>query len=1401
MEQETLSMLKAALRQLQQYREAELRLHEPLAIVGMAARFPGGHNLKDFWQQLLAGTDAVTQVPAARWRVQDYYDAIPGTPGKTYTMEGAFLADVDLFDAAFFGISPVEALAMDPQQRLMLETTWRAFEDAGFLPGSAPDTGVFVGVSGTEYVELLKTAVTDARTLPYFSTGNVLNAIPGRVAYQFGFKGPCLAVDTACSSSLVALHLACKSVRQGECRQAVVGGVNLQLLPFNTIAVSQTRMLSKDGRCKAFDASADGYGRGEGCGTVIIKTLSDAIRDHDRIHALLLGSAVNHNGGGSGFTVPDSITQQRLMRAAIADAGVDPAHIGYIEAHGTGTSLGDPIEWSAMAAVYGTTPGRQKPLYTSTVKTNIGHLEAAAGIAGLIKTVLTLKHGIIPAHLHLHDPNPHIAWSVGSMEVPLSRQDWEENAHARLAAVSSFGFSGTNAHAILEAVPPVALPSPGEEESVSTLLTFSAHTPVALREQVQQCLEWLQQPLQVSISVFGKALQRLNPDREYRKAFTATQPDGFVSQLTAFLAEEVVAPLPVKRQPVLLLSGYDSRQAVHYRRLYAELAAFRVLADRYFSLLLVDHPDESLPDMSPVATTIFNRRSTFVLEYALANLLLSWGLTPEQIYAVNDGRYTAAAVAGILSPAAVLQIIDAHTNGSVNPELIDRLASQLSAEVLFPVMGIGGELTTLLQRPDYWLAPSFPQEEKISAHTLTNDQLWINIGQEQPATAAAWPVRSAAEVMSLTGHLYECGYPIHWQSVYEHVPVAVLEDMPVYSFQRQRYWPAVPVEEKVSALPVYDKQWEPVVPEMPVAKTTLLQQCWVLLEPGGHSAAAAALSAQGLAFVQVSYHPGPAGESIYKLKDGKTGQLKELLQDISTVFGEVTGLIDMNLLHLQGVVDGYDGITSTAQYLKSLTIQLNELDIPKLEVVLCTSGDEGSGDMVSAVAAAICRVMNHELALCQVRHISLPVTVSTAEWEQWGYAILHTKETEIQIKESACWQPVFVPAVLSSAGDAALFDAAAMYLVTGASGAIGQQLLEWMIAQGARHLLLVSRNGYTTPEQQLSLQRYRQNGVAVTVYQADVSDVGQVCRLLQSLHTSQGPVLKGIFHVAGITDDDLLYRQDAARFQSVLAVKAAAAWHLHKHTQSLALDYFVMFSSSASSLGISGQGSYAAANAALDALVRYRRARSLSGLSICWGPWEIGMTTRLSPAYKQLLAANGVGIISPEAAFSALAALLRNPSMKTPLVIAADTQALNKVLQAGVGNTNLSAGSRRIALPFFEDHRAAYNWILQYLREKMVAITGLSSSQLYSDQPLVSQGLDSLMAVRLQQQVADDTGCTIHIAEVLQGASLVVLAKALCQQLEKPAIDVAAIGHITAGDVEGITDDKVEALLKNMLGH
>ncbi|HEX8699025.1 MAG TPA: type I polyketide synthase, partial [Myxococcaceae bacterium] len=663
--QEVLAKALAEIKQLRvKAQAAEREKREPIAIVGMACRFPGGADSPEaFWRLLRDGVDATSPVPKERWDAEQLYDENPETPGKIYVRRGGFLEGVDRFDAGLFGISAREAAAVDPQHRMFWELCWEAIERAGHAPlglgGSA--TGVYVGISNHEYPP---GGVEPTEADPLMIGGNATSFIAGRLSYMLGLRGPSVALDTACSSSLVAVHLACQSLRSRETDLALAGGVNLILSPNGTLLLCKARALAPDGRCKAFDASADGYGRGEGGGVVVLERLSDALARRAPILAVIRGSAVNQDGHRSGLTVPNPKAQTELIRAALANAGVRPADVQCVEAHGTGTALGDPIEMRALGEVYAEGRTLDRPLWVGSVKTNLGHLESAAGIAGLLKTVLALRHRHLPPHLHFARPNPDIPWHALPLQVNDALRPWERDGGRRMAGVSSFGGSGTNAHVVLEEAPdaPATPVLSGEERA--QVLTLSAKQEETLRALAARYEAHLAENPALSVpeicftantgrahlshrlAVVGRSASELRA--LLQGAAQGREEAGVVSGVVRGAARPKVA---------FLFTGQGSQYVGMGRGLYQTQPVFRRALERCAELfgpwlnqplLSVMHAEETGGE-SLLNETGFTQPAIFSLGYALAELWRSLGVEPAAVLGHSVGELAAACVAGVLS--------------------------------------------------------------------------------------------------------------------------------------------------------------------------------------------------------------------------------------------------------------------------------------------------------------------------------------------------------------------------------------------------------------------------------------------------------------------------------------------------------------------------------------------------------------------------------------------------------------------------------------------------------------------------------------------------------------------------------------------------------------------------------
>ncbi|WP_167450028.1 beta-ketoacyl synthase N-terminal-like domain-containing protein [Streptomyces hyaluromycini] len=822
--------------------ETKTRTREPIAVLGMGFRLPGGCSDPDtFWRFLRDGGDGVVEVPKDRWRLEDVYEPGSETPGKIYLKEAGFLReDVTRFDAHFFGISPREAIEMDPQQRLLLEVTWEALERAGISPEGirGSQTGVFVGQIGSEYAGLPRSQPFGN---PYTLTGSMSNITSGRISYVLGVHGPSISIDTACSSSLVSVHLACESLNSGESDLALAGGVNLLLASQGFSSLCDMGALSRDGRCKTFDADGDGYGRGEGCGVVVLKRLSDAVRDGDPVLAVIRGSGVNQDGPGSGLTVPNGSAQRALIRATLARAGVLPSEVGYFEAHGTGTALGDPIEFQAMTDVFGNDPLRKTPLQVGSVKSNIGHLEGAAGVAGLIKLVLCLQHREIPPNLHLNTLNPKIRLTDIPANVPQTCVPWEAEDRPRIAAISSFGFSGTNAHAILEEGPATLAGAvggtPGHVAHSDTtrerplhILALSAKSKGALHDLATAYERLLDADDTLALADICHTANVGRGHFPHRLCFVAADTRELKQRVSDAVRDgtAVNEGSAGRRQAPKLAALFngrgDRRLAV---RLFHSQPEFRAAAQacdeavrKFTGTGFVEHwsavPNGSASGAPIAAPQDRGSRDieSFALQFALSTMWQSWGVRPRAVLGRGTGELVAACAAGVMDMSTALGFLVAGTEfARTVPEAALRVPS---LRVLTATTG--GPLTkqealsaahwagvaSARARPDAGIDELMAQghdgylgigaeatDDAMAARLVSSDRLHIPF----PSSSDPWDVLAHA-----LAELYEAGLDVDWKGFDRGYRSTRVVAVPTYPFQRKRYWietaptrPTVPV--------------------------------------------------------------------------------------------------------------------------------------------------------------------------------------------------------------------------------------------------------------------------------------------------------------------------------------------------------------------------------------------------------------------------------------------------------------------------------------------------------------------------------------------------------------------------------------------------------------------------------
>jgi acyl transferase domain-containing protein/SAM-dependent methyltransferase/aryl carrier-like protein len=821
-----LSPVKLALKEIRELRarlaEAESAQREPVAIVGVGMRFPGGVcDAASLWELLASGRDAITDVPRDRWDWRQYFDRNPEARGGMTAVRGGFLDDIAAFDAEFFGIAHREAAMLDPQQRLLHEVAWHALEDAAVAPESlqSSKTGIFLGLSNTDYYRAV--LQDDLKIDAYAGSGTASSMAAGRLAYTLGVHGPAMTVDTACSSSLTAVHLAVQSLRSGESELALAGGVNVILAPQMHLVGSRAHMLSPDGKCKTFDAAADGYVRSEGCAVVVLKSLRNAVADGDRVLAVIRGSAVNHDGRSGGLTAPSGKAQAALLREAYAKAGVSVDDIGMIEAHGTGTSLGDPIEMEALGEVFRGRSQALAPVAVGSVKTNLGHAEAASGMAGLLRAVLALQHQAIPAHLHLRAKSGFIPWDELPFIVPDALTNWELSAGQtrRVAGVSSFGFSGTNAHIVLEEF--VVGDSAEDAADGPEIAVLSARTPVALDAAKAALANWLEDHPEASLADVCRTLAMGRTHHAHRVAWVVNSREELVEALRSGVASTHAATEP----PVcFLFTGQGSELAGMGLELYARSLVFREAVERLEGALgdtlgkkitsIWANENGELEQESLVQPALF------AYGWALSELWRSWGVVPQVVIGKSLGEYVAATVAGVMTPEEGIRLVAARgrlTEVSALPEpTLDAFEAEAAkVEFRLPEVRWIANLTGKAVERDrpvdarYWrrhLRETVRFADGLAAAEVADEGVFLEIGAEPQLLALAEgidPARQVAsmrrggakgeweELLTAAARLYTLGVHLDWKGVNAGRAWRKLS-LPGYSFARTRHWFEIP---------------------------------------------------------------------------------------------------------------------------------------------------------------------------------------------------------------------------------------------------------------------------------------------------------------------------------------------------------------------------------------------------------------------------------------------------------------------------------------------------------------------------------------------------------------------------------------------------------------------------------
>ncbi len=1395
---------------------------EPIAIVGIGCRFPGDiASPEDLWRLMVEGRDVLTPLPTDRdWETNWF------TGGDLGDHVGGFLHDAAMFDTGFFGISPREAVAMDPQQRVLLEVAWEAVERAGIdittLRGSR--TGVYVGSNNQDYSHVIVRAAEDVEG--HASTGLPGSIISGRIAYTFGFEGPTLTVDTACSSSLVTMHLAANALRGGECGLALAGGVTVMATPMTFGGFSRQGGLAEDGRCKAFSDDADGTNWSEGAAMFVLERLSDAVANGHEVLAVLRGSAVNSDGASNGLSAPNGPSQQRVIRAALANARLSTADVDLLEAHGTGTKLGDPIEAQSLLATYG--QDREAPLLLGSVKSNLGHTQGAAGAAGVIKVIQAMRHGLVPRTLHVIEPTSHVDWTAGRISLVTEQTDWPAVDRPRRAGVSSFGISGTNAHVIIEQAPPAPVVEPLDG---SAPWVVSAKSPAALDAQLAALSTVDESAAEVAHSLLARTTF------EHR----AVVLDGV--ELARGVAES--GPL------TLVFAGQGSQRLGMGRELHARFpvfaSAFDEIVERFPGLRKIMWGR----DLAAIRRTGNAQPALFALEVALYRLVESFGVRADHVVGHSIGEIAAAHVAGVftLDDACTLvgersRLMQALPEGGVmvairaaedeltltdgvsiaavnGPDNLvlagveaevmtlvgDRDHKQLKVSHAFhsPLMdpmlddfraAIAGitlsEPTIAMTKPvtdrEYWVnhvRDTVRFADDIAAH---DGSTYLEIGPDGALSALTAGIPALRKdrdeptaLLTALARLHVTGTPVDWRPV---VPAGRRVELPTYPFQRERYWPKAGTFE---AEPMDEEFWDAVersdfdaLAAWRNRRASSTVDSWRYREDWQALTLPAAEFGRFLVAVPAELADDAwvrsvidaLGPDTVPVALSATAERLAWTAALSTVPGPFAGVVS-----LLGLVEDAPGAVPIGLGATlTFTQALGEAGVGA--PVWAVTRDAASSPWQSAIWG-FGRVAAMELPQQWGGLVDLPSEVDDQVTQRLRAVLADGTEDQVAVRADGTFGRRMV---VAPAPDAEPWQPTGTVLVTGGTGALGRHVARDLARRGAERIVLLSRSGENAPGAAELAAELTELGTTPVIVACDAADHEAVAAVLADIPADKS--LSGVVHTAGVLDDGVLANLTPDRFEEVFRAKVTSALVLDELTAGLDLGMFALFSSTAGAVGNPGQAGYAAANAALDAIAHRRVAAGLAATSIAWGAWDgDGMAARtkgrsgervnaatLDPA----LAVPALWQVVAAAAPTVVLADLQQPHVLTALLslrpspllsaLPAAKEAAERAAAARQESASASAElvARLRALP--EADRA--DALLELVRDEAATVLGHAGREaVTAGKAFRDLGFDSLTAVELRDRLYAVTGLPLAASLVFDYPTPKALAAHLAETL------------------------------------
>lgn len=1426
-----------SIHKLAQYIESELAPHlikkrtleqlpkpvdDAIAIIGMSCSLPNAPDLAAFETLLEEGLSGIKDIPIERWDNKKYYDPNRDAPRKSYVNKLGLIENIKYFDAHFFGISPREAQLMEPQQRIFLECCYNALEHANYpvdsLRGSL--TGVYAGVGPNEYyAQLEKSGFSNEELSAYSITGNVSNLISGRVAYTFDFKGPSISIDTACSSSLVAIHYACQGLKSREIDYALAGGVNVLLMPESNITLCKANALSPDGQCKTFDEQADGYARAEGCGVIFLKRMSDAVRDQDTILAVIKASAINNDGKAAGLTVPNGKSQEEVMRAALGQTGLSSHDISYIEVHGTGTPLGDPIEVHAINNVYGSHRDQDNPLYLGAVKTNIGHLESASGVAGLIKTVLSLRQMKIYKNLNFNQLNPNI--KIKDTRIALHTMDWDTTEKLRCAAVNAFGFSGTNAHVILQEFPNVTQPRL-TQSAKKYVLVLSAKSKIALDHLVHRYQHYLEK----TAHDFGDLCFTAATCREhytYRLAVlaeTAAEASRLLETGQFALSHEKNKTLDINVDTELrvLLIDYLQGNPVDWSLYYKTCDdAFIKVALPHYTFLRSEfwlnkksdatvHQDEVHPLLGLMLSMPGD-------EYLFSQKLDLENLSYIKQHCVFE-KVIFPATAYIESALAAAKLILNRNSFSIEKFNIKRpLHPKQGQEIQLQVKPKNDErykVNIFVKQEDNWHA--FSEMELDSKPSLTPD--FVDIDTLKSCFDHQVDLSQIYEYFKQRSFLYGDEFQVlqegyvksnsvlakvaltkmsHGLSAYHHHPVLLDGAMQsIFLINTNHVEDTTYVPYAFTRMTTFQRASRSIWVHVTKRETEHEKELCVDIKLYDHSGLLisdiealklrAVTRSHFVSYESVLQHLYYTQWSTLSLNLTAEPEIPELLVISSDpikakkLLGNLRYQLVQNVRHLVSIEN------KNIVFLYEQT-QFNDL-------VHCCQ------NMIKSRPNSFILVTENAYAIQEHDQVNPNQTMASSFWKSFrnefelnkNYTVdldsksslivglklifhAHNTENQLAIRDSI-YRPRLKRKrlVINDTQQAPLFNREASYLITGGTGGLAKLLIEYLMRRGVKQIIMLSRSECSMSTKIL-IENARQKHVCIQHYEADASNAQQMKKIFERIDLNSKP-LKGVFHLAGVVHDGLIAHLTDEDIRKVFIAKRDSALILHQLTQNIQLDLFVLFSSSASLLGAQGQSNYAAANGFLDGLAHVRQQQGLPAIAINWGPFQTtGMTANMTPHVFQR---QGFIPLAQES-IEILDVLLKSKLTQiSPCPIHWDIYFKHspKLMWLSEQGTHLFPADQ----PFLNSlrhrtHEERVTILSHVLCEIAADVLALDEvEQITAQDNLFTMGMDSLMSIEIRNRIQDQLQCpalSLSIEYFIHNPIIETIAQAIANELQK----------------------------------